>query len=214
MSGPSTRRGAGTASGMWASRQARWKGVNTREALARGPRQLLGLGHQVGGHGPHPHAGLRQRRRHPRVAGARKGGDVAGEVDGAGAGLRGDLGDDPLRRAVAHHQAAAARAQRVVEGLEAGAQEAQPRRRAVVAAAQQRRVEDEQADDGAGVGRRAQGRMIGHPQVAPEPDQRRGAGAHALSSSRVRRWRSTKAASSRRPTSGPARAPNRPPRRR
>ena len=155
-----------------------------------------------------------------RVAVAGEGGDVPRVADAPGAGLGGDRRHHLLGPPVAHHQAAAARAQLLVERLEAGAQEAQPRRRAVVAAPEQGRVEHEEGDHRAGVDRRAQRRMVGHPQVAPEPDDRRrrghapplGTAARPSSTSRVRRWRSAKlVSSSRRTSSRSARRPARPP---
>ncbi len=188
-------------------------------SLARGARQVLRLGHEIGRQRAHAHARHPERRRHPLVAGAGEGGDVAGQVDGGGAGLGGDLRDDPLRRPAAHHQAAPARAQLIVEGLEPGAQEAEARRSAVVAPPQQGRVEHEEADDRAGVDGLAEGGVVGDAQVAAEPDDGRGGPAQRpvrpSSRSRVRRWRSANARSRARPTiSRTASSPTRPPRRR
>ena len=188
--------------------------------LARGAGHLVDVRDQVGGAARRADARLVEGRRHARVAVAGEGGDVPRVADAPGAGLGGDRRHHLLGPPVAHHQAAAARAQLLVERLEAGAQEAQPRRRAVVAAPEQGRVEHEQGDDRAGVDRRAQGRMVGHPQVAPEPDDRRrrghasavGTAARPSSTSRVRRWRSAKVvSSSRRTSSRSARRPARPP---
>ena len=104
---------------------------------------------------------------------ARERADVLGHVDRRRARLAGQRHELALGLAVADRQPAAALAQLAVEVGQALEQELGPRP-GLVAAVEQPVVEAEDADDPLVlVERRAQRRVVAHPQVAPKPDDPR-----------------------------------------
>ena len=87
--------------------------------------------------------------------------------------LVGDARHDRGRIAAADDESNATAGQLPVEGDEALAKETKSGGRLEVPPREQDRVEHEQAGHSAARGRVAKRRKIGHPQVAPEPDERR-----------------------------------------
>jgi len=122
---------------------------------------------------------------HLVLATAREWPNVGADVHGVGADLRSERGQLPPRRSVAQKQPAAALPERGVELAQALEQELCARTRGV-APAEQAVVETEHRHDGAGgVQRRAQRRVVVHPQVAPKPDE----GGHEPSAPSTAAWR-------------------------
>ena len=178
-SGPSMRRGAGMWAGIGASRQARWKALNTRYPDPDEPGRSSGSARRSPGIirtcTPTASSAAVTRPSRARAKGETSRVTCTARAPASAA----TSGTTTSGRPRPHHEAAAARAQLLVEGLEAGAEEAQPRGGAVVPPPQQGGVEHEEADDAAGVDRLAQRGMVRDSEVAPEPDDGRETLAHA-----------------------------------
>ena len=116
-----------------------------------------------------------QNERHARtdhsVACLRERPDISRRVDLTGPGLARERGQLARGIAVAHDQTAAALAQRCGQLAQRGEQERGTRRTGVTPA-QQPVVEAEDRYDAIVLERRPERRMVGEPQVAPEPQQR------------------------------------------